>query len=108
MLLVACQLEEVGADRVETVRAGGRVVLVEGAEQCQTGSWTVNVREGDGTAERDHRARRDVLQGVVEGQYLGPGSNYTSYDFEKKLEQSATTALRTRIPDPTRCPQRAP
>ena len=69
---VAGLFQQVGAYRFEAVTVGHPLVGVEGAEQGERGSGSVDVRQGDGAAERDDRSGGDGGQDVVQGEDLRP------------------------------------
>jgi len=64
--------EQVGPDRFETVGVRHPVVGLKGAEQGQPRSRSMDVRDGDGAAERDHWPGGDGAEDVVEREDLRP------------------------------------
>src|SRR5215472_6331602 len=69
---IAGLFEQVGTHRFEAVGVRHPLVGVEGTEYGESGSGSVDVRQGDGAAQRDNWSRGDSGQDVVQREYLWP------------------------------------
>jgi hypothetical protein len=70
--VVAGQLQQVGADRVQAVVAGQVAVGVQGVQHLQARPRALDHRERHGMAQRDHRVRPDPFEQLVQDEDLRP------------------------------------
>ena len=70
--MVAGQLQQVGADGVQTVAAAQQGLAVQGCQQVQAGPGALHHGHGDGAVEGHHRAGGDAFQQLVQAEDLAP------------------------------------
>ena len=61
----AGHLQQVSADRIESVVAGQQLASVQGLQQVESGLRTLHHRDRDGAVERDHGVVGDAFEQLV-------------------------------------------